>query len=85
MVGATPKGVARCRLVDVDAGHVWPERGDAMRATPFDISLHVTYNLALDARCCRVKTHPLTADLVAYATAVKEYFERFGTPNLLND
>ena len=32
-------------------------KGESERS--FDISPGVTYNLDLDARCCRVKTHPL--------------------------
>jgi hypothetical protein len=42
---------------------------------PFDISRRVTYNLALDAKYCRIKAQPLTADLVSCARAVKEYME----------
>ena len=66
------------RLADVGVVRVSPELGDATCSgpVPFDISLRGTYNLALDAEYCHVKTQPLTADLVPYATAMKEYLER---------
>jgi hypothetical protein len=72
------------RPLDVDAGPISPELGDAMRPPPFDFSPGVTYNLALDASFAGSKRTPLIADLTPNAAAMKEYLYRFGTPNLPN-